>query len=136
MVLECRELGGAMMGHHGARARRIGKLASAAVLVALVGCASPTVTDGRGAPTYNLVSLEIGVSDEGAVRAALGEPRGNGFVRHSAEQPARRSIWYYELVQVKDDQVGLKILLVFFSEGKYDGYVWFAAQELRRLGEP
>ena len=125
-----------MMGRRTALARRIGKLASAAMLVALVGCASPTVSDGRGAPTDNLASLEVGVSDEAAVRAALGEPRGNGFVRHSAEQPARRPIWYYELIQVKDDQVGLKILLVFFSEGKYDGHVWFAAQELMRIGEP
>jgi len=125
-----------MMGRRTALARRIGKLASAAMLVALIGCASPTVTDGRGAPTDNLATLEVGISDAAEVHAALGEPRGNGVVRHSAEQNAPRPIWYYELVRVKDDQVELKILLVFFSEGKYDGHVWFAAHELMRFGEP
>jgi hypothetical protein len=104
------------------------------ILVAFSGCNSPTLTDGRNAPTGNLALLEVGLSDEAAVRTALGPPRGNGFVRHSAEQDARRPIWYYELIQIKGDQVKLKILLVFFSEGKYDGHVWFAAQELTSAG--
>lgn len=124
------------MGRHAPLSRWIGKFALTAAFAMLVGCASPVITDGRGAPTDNLALLEVGVSDEAAVHAALGAPRGHGLMRHSAEQDARRPIWYYELIQFKDDQIGLKILLVFFSEGKYDGHLWFAANALMRVGEP
>lgn len=114
----------------------IAKFARAALLLALAGCASPTFSDGRAAPTDRLATLHAGVSNEADVRAALGIPGGTGFMRHSADEPDRRPIWYYEFVQVKGDQIGLKILLVFFTEDKYDGHVWFAAQELLRAGEP
>lgn len=57
------------------------------------------------------------------------------MLRHNSDQATRRTIWYYEYVQVKDDQIGVKILLVFFNAETYDGYLWFAAKELARRGE-
>jgi len=74
------------------------------------------------------------VSTEAEVRTALGEPRGNGMVRHSSDQGTLRTIWYYEYVQLKGDQIGLKILLVFFDNEIYDGHLWFAANELVNRG--
>ena len=41
-----------------------------------------------------------------------------------------RSIWYYEYGQFKGKQIGLKIVLVFFRAGRYDGHLWFSSKEL------
>ncbi len=112
------------------------RVASAAFLALVMGCAIPPFSDGRPPPTDRLSNLKAGVSGEADVRAALGDPRGNGMIRHSSDQSDRRPIWYYEFAQVKGDQVGLKILLVFFYREKYDGHIWFAANELMRMGEP
>ena len=105
------------------------------LLVLTMGCSIPPISDGRPAPTNRLESLETGESTKTDVRAALGEPRGNGMVRHTSDQATLRSIWYYEYVQAKDDQLGLKILLVFFDSDTYDGHLWFAAEELVNFGE-
>jgi outer membrane protein assembly factor BamE (lipoprotein component of BamABCDE complex) len=105
-----------------------------AALVILSGCSTPPVSDGRLAPTENLGKLTVGASSQGDVRAALGTPRGYGALRHGQDQPDLRKIWYYEFVQIKGDQVGLKILLVFFHQEKFDGYVWFGAKELLDRG--
>ena len=119
----------------GGRLSRIARRAiGLALLVVTVGCSTPPVSDGRPAPTNRLGSLETGVSTEAEVRTALGEPRGNGMVRHSSDQATLRTIWYYEYVQLKGDQIGLKILLVFFDNEIYDGHLWFAANELVNRG--
>lgn len=105
------------------------------LLVLTIGCSLPLISDGRPAPTNKLESLETGVSTQIDVRAALGEPRGNGMVRHTGDRATQRSIWYYEYVRLKDDQIGLKILLVFLDGDTYDGHLWFAADELVKFGE-
>ena len=33
-------------------------------------------------------------------------------------------------MQIKGDQVSVKILLVFFRGDRYEGYLWFSAKEL------
>jgi len=106
------------------------------LLLGTVSCGTPSFDDGRPAPTDKIKSLQSGVSTKPDVRSALGQPRGYGMLRHNSEQATRRTIWYYEYVQVKDDQIGVKILLVFFNVETYDGYLWFAAKELTRRGEP
>lgn len=110
------------------------EVVGAVVLIALTGCSTPPITDGRLPPTDNLSKLTIGVSGEDDVRKALGRPRGPGATRHGHGQPEFRTIWYYEYVQIKGDQIGLKILLVFFDSDKYDGYQWFSAKELIERG--
>ena len=57
------------------------------------------------------------------------------MVQHTSDRATRRSIWYYEYVQAKDDQIGLKILLVFLDGDTYGGHLWFAAKELVNFGE-
>jgi hypothetical protein len=73
-----------------------------------------------------LVSQKSTMSE---VISALGQPRGYGETRHSPDQPLR-PILVYEYVRAKGDQIALNILLVYLDEGRYDGHLWFAAQEL------
>lgn len=105
------------------------------LLIGTISCSTPSFDDGRAAPTDKIKNLKRGVSNKDDVQSALGQPRGYGMLRHSSDQATQRTIWYYEYVQVKDDQLGVKILLVFFNAETYDGYVWFAAAELARRGE-
>ncbi len=120
----------------GGRWSRIARGAVGLVLLALtMGCSLPPVSDGRPVPTNRLESLQTGVSTKVDVRAALGEPRGNGMARHTSDPATQRSIWYYEYIRMKDDQLGLKILLVFLDGDTYDGHLWFAAKELVNFGE-
>ena len=100
------------------------------ILVLVAGCAAPPpINLGRRAPLQNLDRLVSEISSEAEVRAALGAPRGYGRARYSRDQPLR-NVWFYEFVQVKGEQVGLNILLVFFRDDRYDGYLWFSAKEL------
>ncbi len=99
------------------------------VLVLAAGCAAPSITMGYRAPLQNLDRLISEKSSAADVRAALGEPRGHGGARYTKDQPLRK-VWYYEFIQLKGDQVGLNILLVFFRDDRYDGYLWFSAKEL------
>jgi outer membrane protein assembly factor BamE (lipoprotein component of BamABCDE complex) len=110
------------------------KVVGTAVLVTVTGCSTPPISDGRLAPTDKLTELTVGSSGKDDVRMALGEPRGPGATRHGRDRPDLRTIWYYEFVQIKGDQIGLKILLVFFDQEKYDGYLWFGANELFERG--
>ena len=100
------------------------------LLVLAAGCAPPqTITIGYRAPLQNLDRLISEKSTAADVRAALGEPRGHGAARYTKDQPLRK-VWYYEFMQVKGLQVGVNILLVFFRDDRYDGYLWFSAKEL------
>ncbi len=110
------------------------KVVGMAVLVTLTGCSTPPFSDGRLAPTDKLTELTVGVSRKDDVRMALGEPRGPGATRHAHDRSDLRTIWYYEFIQLKGDQIGMKILLVFFDQEKYDGYLWFGAKELLQRG--
>jgi hypothetical protein len=94
----------------------------------LVGCATPPIEDGRLPPVEELSGLVVGASSVQDVRNALGAPRGSGKVRHSGNVEAR-DILFYEFVQIKGDQIGLKLLLVFLKDDIYDGHLWFGAHE-------
>ncbi len=100
------------------------------LVVLAAGCATPpTITAGYRVPTQNLDRLISEKSSAADVRAALGEPRGYGAARYTSDQPLRK-VWFYEFLQIKGDQVGLNMLLVFFRGDRYDGYLWFSAKEL------
>ena len=99
------------------------------LLVLVAGCAAPTITVGYRAQTQNLDRLISEKSTAADVRAALGEPRGHGRARYTRDQPLRK-VWFYEFIQMKGDQVGVNILLVFFRGDRYEGYLWFSAKEL------
>ena len=104
-------------------------LAALALLALAAGCSTPPINIGYRAPVDRLDRLVSEKSSADDVRAALGEPRGYGAARYTRDQPLRK-IWYYEFTQFKGDQVGLNLLLVFFRDERYDGYLWFSAKEL------
>lgn len=100
-----------------------------AVVALLVGCA-PTVKFGSPPRTDHLDTLKVGASSKADVLLALGEPRGNGVTRLSAEATPR-TIWFYEYTETAGKVADLKILLVFFDQDKYDGHLSFSSiQEL------
>jgi hypothetical protein len=104
-------------------------LAAVALSLILAGCALPPMEAGKMPKTEALSSLVTGRSTPEQVRALLGEPQGGGAARYRPDLP-RHTVWYYELVQMKGDQVGINILLVLFDGGRYDGYLWFRGREL------
>ncbi|GAB3625901.1 hypothetical protein GCM10027419_07490 [Pandoraea terrae] len=75
-----------------------------------------------------LSTLTPGVAGPADVLQTLGEPRGKGAARVRASL-APRDVWFYEYVQSDGKAVDLKILLVFFLDNRYDGYMWFASEE-------
>jgi len=79
--------------------------------------------------TDRLATLTIGASTTADVLLALGEPRGRGVVRQSLDLPPR-TIWSYEYTEAEGRRIGLKMLLVFFNQDRYDGYLWFSAAAL------
>ena len=105
-------------------------LALAFGMGALAACQPAPVLDfGRPAPVGDISTLQMGESTPDQVRAVLGAPRGDGVVRHSKDHEPR-TIWYYEYGQFKQEQVALKIVLVFFKGDRYDGHLWFSSKEL------
>jgi hypothetical protein len=76
--------------------------------------------------TDRLATLTPGVSRPADVLVALGEPRGRGVMRPSAALTPR-TIWSYEYGEFEATQMKLKILVVFFAQDRYDGYLWFAS---------
>ncbi len=107
-----------------------GRWATALGLLALAaGCSAPTINIGYRVPIGSLDRLVSEKSSAADVRAALGEPRGHGAARYTKDQPLRK-VWYYEFIQLKGDQFGINLLLVFFRDDRYDGYLWFSAKEL------
>jgi len=99
------------------------------LLVLAAGCSMPPITIGYRAPIGSLDRLVSGKSSEANVRAALGYPLGHGAARYTKDQPLRK-VWFYEFILMKGTQIGINILLVFFQDDRYDGYLWFSAKEL------
>lgn len=94
-----------------------------ASVILLAGCMS--IRYGSSPRTERLATLTTGVSSRADVLLALGEPRGRGVVRQSVDLPPR-TIWCYEYTEAKGSRIGLKMLLVFFNQDRYDGYLWFS----------
>ena len=113
--------------------RALQALALAAGLLGVpVVAVAQTLMMGEAPKVDGLNGLVSGVSTADDVLAALGRPRGTGAMRHSPGQPLR-TVWFYELVMVKGDQVHLNILLVYLDGNRYDGHLWFSANELVKL---
>ncbi len=91
----------------------------------LAGCMS--IQYGSPPRTDQLGTLTPGISSTADVRSALGEPRGRGVGRLMSVDPAPRTIWSYEYTEAEGRQIRLKMLLVFFNQDRYEGYMWFAA---------
>ena len=104
-----------------------------AIIPLLVGCAS-TIKFGSAPRIDKLENFKLGISNKSDVLLSLGEPRGYGAGRFSSV-PEPRGIWSYEYVVSDGKKGSLKLLLVFFEEDLYDGYLWFSASELVDIKE-
>ena len=93
----------------------------------LAGCI--TVEYGVQPKTDELDGLVVRQSTQADVLLALGQPRGQGGAEFVAQAGRPRDIWFYEYVKSDGKSVRLKILIVFFEAGVYDGYWWFSSVE-------
>ncbi len=103
-----------------------------ALCVSISACATPRPTTPP-VPAFNnsalTTVLQRGVSTPADVRAAIGEPHGQGGFL-SPGDPTERQVWYYEKFEFagagKSFDIQQNILLVFFKDGRYDGFLWFS----------
>lgn len=94
----------------------------------LCGCAT-TMQVGTPPRTDRLKDLTVGVSTVADVLSALGEPRGSGAARSSVLREPRK-ILYYEYMEAEGQRIGLKLLVVFVHDERYDGHLWFSSAQL------
>jgi len=97
------------------------------VTSALVGCI--TIEQGDRPKFSQLEKLILRQSGEPDVVSALGEPSGKGFSRFP-DDPVHRRVWSYEYIKTAIPDVNTRILLVFFRDDRYDGYMWFSSNAL------
>ena len=102
-------------------------LACLVLLGAMAGCI--TIEQGVRPKFDQLQKLTLRQSGEHDVLAALGKPSGKGFTRFP-DDPVLRKVWSYEYVQTAIPAVNTRILLVFFRDDRYDGYMWFSSNTL------
>ncbi len=102
----------------------------------LSGCTGATVTTGAFRQVDRLESeLRRGVSTKMEVQRMLGVPIGLGSSILPTD-PRPREVWYYGGTEVIGTQFEFdgtiranqrqQILLVFFDQGVFDGYMWFS----------
>ena len=105
------------------------------ILSLVIACATPATKPKPPAPTqafktYALTTeLQRGVSTMEDVRGIFGEPQGSGgflFPIGIGEGP----IWFYESIKIDASsgkfELRQEFVLVFFKEGRFDGYLWFS----------
>lgn len=83
----------------------------------------------------DLSSLKPGLSTAGDILLTLGEPRGRGLARLSADMTEPRDIWFYEYIETDSSDINMQILLVFLLDGVYDGHLWFDSSLMLRQQE-
>ena len=112
----------------------LGRLVCAMAIVALSAYVSGCFSASYGTMplTDRLDQLEIGKSERADVLLVLGEPRGEGGAELIQQRGRPREAWYYEYVTGSSTMGGsttirLKMLVVFFENDKYDGYMWFSS---------
>jgi hypothetical protein len=100
------------------------------------GCAPKRVTSGVFTQLTRIEEeFKRGVSTKGDVRRVLGAPSGSGSAILPPDR-RQREVWYYEDIEVLNitpstndatrANVRQQILLVFFDEGVFDGFMWFS----------
>ncbi len=114
---------------------RLRNLAIGALTAALTGGCGPMQyrAGTQFDPAILEKTLKPGVSAEAEVRAALGEPYGQGRAL-MPYQDAPRTLWSYFFDQASADigsgkmQSNRRYLFVFFQDGRLDSYMWFDAE--------
>jgi len=82
--------------------------------------------------------LTRGISTKADVLKVFGKRDGFGTVLMPSD-PIIREMWYYEDIKFSqgfdfiNKEQRIKILLIYFKDGVYDGYMWFATKAEKRL---
>jgi len=107
----------------------------ALIPILLAGCATKRVTTGAFTQLARIEEFKRGVSTEADVRRVLGPPRGGGSAIFPPDR-RQRQVWFYEdidVLNVTSPKPGFlrmdlrqQMLLVFFEEELFDGYMWFS----------
>ncbi len=100
------------------------------VLLILGGCMQ--TTSGFPPRIDSIRQLQRGQTKMSDVLLTLGEPRGFGSARLSAAM-SPREIWFYEFVKTEGGKTDDRMLLVFFNNGVYDGYLFFSADTILKM---
>jgi hypothetical protein len=98
----------------------------------LFGACTSTKTKQPYVPAFNnaalTTTLQRGVSSAADVKKALGEPEGSGGFLFPTDTELR-TVWFYEKVKVVitgQPDIQQDVLLVFFKEERFDGFLWFS----------
>jgi outer membrane protein assembly factor BamE (lipoprotein component of BamABCDE complex) len=104
----------------------LGRIRIVALLLCglLAGCAM-RMEIGAPPRVDRLDQLRPRISTASDVLLLLGEPRGHGAARLDPTFPRQR-VWYYEHIVSEGSKVSTAMLVVFFTDGTYDGHMWFA----------
>jgi len=108
----------------------------ALILMLLIGCAPKRMTTGAFKQLTRIdEQFKRGVSTKEDVKRILGSPRGGGSAILPPDRRLRE-VWFYEDIEVLNVtspkpgimrmDVRQQILLMFFEEGVFDGYMWFS----------
>lgn len=113
-----------------------------AMLLVFVGCAAKRQSIGNTFPQSQLALIESqlkrGISTKEDVRRLLGPPGGLGGVFFPVLPGQKAKLdesWYYQDLEVIDSvakrgvvhmNIRQQILLVFFYEDKFDGFMWYS----------
>ena len=110
------------------------------VFIFISACASQETRPPVG-PAFNnealTTTLQRGVSTSPDVKNVLGEPNGTGEFLYMTDT-VPHNIWFYEKMVIdttgKELDVQQDVLIVFFKNGRFDGFLWFsdAQQNLRK----
>ena len=106
----------------------------------ILGCTQQFVTHSEGPATSAFMevtrlegSFKRGVSTKTDVQRLLGSPTGTGNAALPAD-PELREIWFYQDIEMTDIRLAQvyqvtmreQILLVFFKQEIFDGFVWYS----------
>ena len=97
------------------------------LLLTTIGVCSTTNADQHHREEQIESKLTRGVSTKADVLKVIGKRNGSGTVLMPGD-PIIREMWYYEDVKVSQisGNMDQKILLIYFKDDIYDGYMWFA----------
>ena len=102
-------------------------IACCLAVMAVGGCAAPSIMMGKPPAVERLAELEAGVSTTKDVIAVLGQPQGRGATR--SQSYGLKDAWLYESTETQGTRARVRMLMVFFDKetGVYQGYLWGGA---------
>jgi len=97
-------------------------------LVLIAGCA-PTITLGSMPKIASIPDLIPGVTTSSEVQSILGEPTAKGSSLWSIAPMTPVKLWEYEFTKTDGVKSDLTIVMIFFRDDRFEGYLWFSAEQ-------